>query len=290
MGNGIIIRITRVDKTLQTPMYFFLANFSFLEICYVSTTIPKMLMNLWTQQRNISLFECATQMCFFLIFGGTECLLLAVMAYDRYVAISNPLHYPLVMKRRVCIQLVTCSWITGIPVPIGQMYQTYSLPFCGSNQINLFFCGMPQVFTLACGDTFPNEMLVYIVVVLFVTVPFLLILGSYGKIISTILKLPSATSRAKAFSTCSSHLIVVTLFFGSGFTTYFQPKSKHSSERDRFLSLFYTILVPVFNPMIHTLRNKDVMVALKKLLPQCFVTLATNFNFLCLFSFNSGVL
>ncbi|KAM9219810.1 olfactory receptor 10AG1-like [Dugong dugon] len=267
MGNGIIILITRVDKTLQTPMYFFLSNFSFLEICYVSITIPKMLMNLWTQQRHISLFECATQMCFFLILGGTECLLLAVMAYDRYVAICNPLHYPLVMNRRVCIQLVTGSWITGIPIQIGQTYQIFSLPFCGSKQINHFFCDIPPLFKLACGDTFVNEMLVYIVVVFFITFPFLLILGSYSKIISTILKLPSATSRAKAFSTCSSHLMVVSLFFGSGIITYFQPKSKHSSGGDRFLSLFYTIVIPMFNPMIYTLRNKDVMEALRKMLP-----------------------
>ncbi|XP_064145224.1 olfactory receptor 10AG1-like [Loxodonta africana] len=266
-GNGMIILVTRVDKALQTPMYFFLANYSFLEICYVSITIPKMLMNLWTQKRNISLFECATQMCFFLILGGTECLLLAVMAYDRYVAICNPLHYPLVMNHRVCIQLVAGSWITGIPLQIGQTYETFSLPFCGSNQINHFFCDIPPIFKLACGDTFVNEMSLYILVVLFITVPFLLILGSYGKVISTILKLPSATSRAKAFSTCSSHLMVVALFFGSGIITYFQPKSKHSSGRDRFLSLFYTIVVPMFNPMIYTLRNKDVTVALRKLLP-----------------------
>ncbi|XP_049718518.1 olfactory receptor 10AG1-like [Elephas maximus indicus] len=267
MGNGIIILITRVDKTLQTPMYFFLSNFSFLEICYVSIIIPKMLMNIWTQNRNISLFECATQMCFFLVLGSTECLLLAVMAYDRYVAICNPLHYPLVMNGRVCIQLVTGSWTTGITIQIGQTYQIFSLPFCGSNQINHFFCDIPPIFKLACGDTFVNEMSVYIIVVLFITVPFLFILGSYSKVISTILKLPSATSRARAFSTCSSHLMVVALFFGSGIITYFQPKSKHSSGRDRFLSLFYTIVVPVFNPMIYTLRNKDVMVALRKLLP-----------------------
>ncbi|KAM9219865.1 olfactory receptor 10AG1-like [Dugong dugon] len=267
MGNGIIILITRVDKALQTSMYFFLANFSFLEICYVSVTIPKMLMNLWTQQRNISLSECATQTCFFLILGGTECLLLAVMAYDCYVAICNPLHYPLVMNRRVCIQLVTGSWITTIPVQIGQTYQIFSLPFCGSNQINHFFCDIPPLFKLACGDTFVNEMSVYIVVVLFLTVPFLLIIGSYGKIMSTILKLPSTTSRAKAFSTCSSHLTVVALFFGSGIITYFQPKSKHSSGRDRVLSLFYTIVTPMFNPIIYTLRNKDVMATLRKLLP-----------------------
>ncbi|XP_007956186.1 olfactory receptor 10AG1-like [Orycteropus afer afer] len=267
LGNGVIILITRIDKALQTPMYFFLRNLSLLEMCYVSVTIPKMLINLWTQKRNISLFKCATQMCFVLILAGTECLLLAVMAYDRYVAICNPLHYPLVMNHRLCIQLVIGSWIIGIPIQIGETYQIFSLPFCGSNQINHFFCDIPPVLKLACGNTFMNEMLVYIDGMLFITVPFLFILGSYSKVISTILKLPSATSRAKAFSTCSSHLMVVALFYGSGIITYFQPNSKHSSRKDKFFSLFYTIVVPIFNPIIYTLRNKDVMVALKKLLP-----------------------
>ncbi|XP_049746390.1 olfactory receptor 10AG1-like [Elephas maximus indicus] len=266
MSNGTIFLITKMDPALQSPMYFFLANFSFLEICYVSTTLPRMLMNLGTQRRRISLVACATQMCFVLMFGGSECLLLAVMAYDRYVAICNPLHYPLVLNHRVCIQLVTGSWTIGIPVMIGQTYQVFSLPFCGSNQINHFFCDIPPILKLACGDTFVNELLVYTVSVLFVMVPFLLILGSYSKIISIILKLPSATSRAKAFSTCSSHLMVVMLFFGSGMITYLRPNTRHSEGTDKVLSLFYTILTPMFNPMIYSLRNKDVIIALRKLL------------------------
>ncbi|XP_003423432.2 olfactory receptor 10AG1-like [Loxodonta africana] len=266
MSNGTIFLITKMDPSLQTPMYFFLANFSFLEVCYVSATLPRMLMNLGTQRRRISLVACATQMCFALIFGGTECLLLAVMAYDRYVAICNPLHYPLVMNHKVCIQLVTGSWTTGIPVMIGHTYQIFSLPFCRSKQINHFFCDIPPILKLACGDTFVNEMLVYTVAVLFVMVPFLLILGSYSKIISIILKLPSATSRAKAFSTCSSHLMVVVVFFGSGIITYLRPNTRHSEGIDKMLSLFYTILTPMFNPIIYSLRNKDVMIALKKLL------------------------
>ncbi|KAM9660539.1 olfactory receptor 10AG1-like [Trichechus inunguis] len=266
MSNGTIFLITKMDPILQSPMYFFLANFSFLEICYVSATLPKMLMNLGTQRRRISLVACATQMCFVLVFGGTECLLLAVMAYDRYVAICNPLHYPLVMNHRVCIQLVTGCWTIGIPVMIGQTYQIFSLPFCGSKQINHFFCDILPILRLASGDTFINEMLFYILVVLFGMVPFLLIIGSYSKIIPIILKLPSATSRAKAFSTCSSHLMVVVVFFGSGIITNLRPNTRHSEGTEKVISLFYTILIPMLNPMIYSLRNKDVIMALRKLL------------------------
>ncbi|XP_070343393.1 olfactory receptor 10AG1-like [Equus asinus] len=266
LGNGIIILITRVDSILQTPMYFFLSNFSFLEICYVSVTIPRMLMDLWTQKGNISFFACATQMCFFLILGGTECFLLALMAYDRYVAICNPLHYPLVMNHKVCVQLVVASWIKGVPGGIGHTCQIFSLPFCGSNQINHFFCDIPPLLKLACGDIFVNEMFIYIFAVLFVTVPFMLILRSYSRIISTILKLPSSTGQTKAFSICSSHLIVVVLFYGSATLTYLKPKSNQYEGTDKLLSLFYTILTPMFNPLIYSLRNKDVRKALRKFL------------------------
>ncbi|KAM9659709.1 olfactory receptor 10AG1-like [Trichechus inunguis] len=266
MSNGTIFLITKMDPALQNPMYFFLSNFSFLEICYVSATLPKMLMNLGTQRRRISLVACATQMCFALMFAGTECLLLAVMAYDRYVAICNPLHYPLVMNHRVCTQLLTGSWTIGIPVMTELTYQIFSLPFCGSKQINHFFCDTLTILRLACGDTFVNEMLLYILVVLFGMIPFLLIFGSYSKIISIILKLPSATSRAKAFSTCSSHLMVVVVFFGSAIVTYLRPNTRHSDGTDKVNSLFYTILIPMFNPMIYGLRNKDLIIALRKLL------------------------
>ncbi|XP_036733046.2 olfactory receptor 10AG1-like [Manis pentadactyla] len=266
ISNGIILLVTKLAPALHTPMYFFLGNFSFLEICYVSVTLPRMLMNLWTQRRTISLVACATQTYFILMLGATECFLLAVMAYDRYMAICNPLHYPLVMNHKVCVQLVVGSWISGIPAQIGQTCQIFSLPFCGSHLINHFFCDIPPVLSLACGDTFLNEMMVYIVAVLFVMVPFLLIVISYTKIISTILKLPSATSRAKAFSTCSSHLMVVALFYGSATITYLRPKTSHSAGTGKVLSLFYTIVTPMFNPMIYSLRNKDVTMALRMLL------------------------
>ncbi|XP_057363078.1 olfactory receptor 10AG1-like [Manis pentadactyla] len=266
ISNGIILLVTKLAPALHTPMYFFLGNFSFLEICYVSVTLPRMLMNLWTQRRTISLVACATQTYFILMLGATECFLLAVMAYDRYMAICNPLHYPLVMNHKVCVQLVVGSWISGIPAQIGQTCQIFSLHFCGSHLINHFFCDIPPILSLACGDTFLNEMMVYIVAVLFVMVPFLLILISYTKIISTILKLPSATSRAKAFSTCSSHLMVVALFYGSATITYLRPKTSHSAGTGKVLSLFYTIVTPMFNPMIYSLRNKDVTMALRMLL------------------------
>ncbi|KAJ1075693.1 hypothetical protein K5549_017824, partial [Capra hircus] len=242
MGNSLIIIITKMDPSLQTPMYFFLGNFSSLEICYVSVTVPRLLIDLCSQNRNIPFLACAAQMYFFLVFGATECLLLTSMAYDRYVAICNPLLCPLLMNSRLCVQLATGCWVSGVPVHIVLTYQIFSLPFCGSNQLNHFFCDIPPVLKLACGDTLLTETLVYVVAVLVVTVPFMLILGSYVRIIETILKLPSATGRAKAFSTCSSHLMVVALFFGSGLITYLRPKSSHSIGMDKFLSLFYTIV------------------------------------------------
>ncbi|XP_005408266.1 PREDICTED: olfactory receptor 10AG1-like [Chinchilla lanigera] len=264
IGNSLIILIIRLDPALHRPMYFFLANFSSLEICYVSVTLPRILFNLWTQRRTISRLACATQLCFFLVLGTTECFLLAVMSYDRYVAICNPLHYALLMSPRRCAQLAAGSWLGGIPVQIGQMCQIFSLHFCNSNQIEHFFCDIPPILKLACGDTSAHEVSVYVVVMLVAAVPFILILASYSKIISTILRLPTAKGRAKAFSTCSSHLLVVVLFFGSASMTYFRPKSSHSAGTDKLLSLFYTIVTPMLNPMIYSLRNKDVIAALRR--------------------------
>ncbi|XP_057583057.1 olfactory receptor 10AG1-like [Hippopotamus amphibius kiboko] len=265
-GNSLIIVITRFDPALQKLMYFFLANFSSLEICYVSVTLPRILVNLWTQDRSISVLNCAAQMCFFLILGATECFLLAVMAYDRYVDICNPLHYPLVMNQKTCIQLAVGSWISGIPVQIGQTCQIFSLHFCNSNQINHFFCDIPPIQKLACGDTSVHKLSFYGVALLFIARPFMLILTSYNKIICSILRLPTARGRTKAFSTYSSHLLVVILFFGSVTITYLRPKSSHSAGTDKLLSLFYTIVTPMFNPMIYRLRNKDVIAALRKVL------------------------
>ncbi|XP_006902373.1 PREDICTED: olfactory receptor 10AG1-like [Elephantulus edwardii] len=266
IGNSLIIILTILDPALHKPMYFYLANFSFLEICYVSVILPRMLVNLWTQDRNITFLECATQMCFFLVLGTSECFLLTVMAYDRYVAICNPLHYPVVMNQKLCIQLALGSWTIGIPVQIGLTAQIFSLNFCSSNDINHFFCDSLPVIRVACGDISRHEMFIYVEAMVIIAIPFLLILVSYSKIITTILKLPTASERVKGFSTCSSHLLVVILFFGSGAIAYLRPKSSHSSGIDKLLSLFYTVVTPMFNPMIYSLRNKDVYSALRKLL------------------------
>nr|CAI9692383.1 unnamed protein product [Rangifer tarandus platyrhynchus] len=257
VGNIGMILLIRTDSRLHTPMYFFLAILSFADVGYSSTITPKMLVDLLSEKKTISFLACAAQMYFFLVFGATECFLLTAMAYDRYVAICSPLRCSFLMDSRLCVHLAAGCWVS-------QTCQIFSLPFCGSNLINHFFCDIPPILKLACGDTFLNEMLVFTVAVLFVLIPFLLILVSYGKIISTILKLPSATSRGKAFSTCSSHLMVVALFFGSAIVTYLRPKMQGSAETDKVLSLFYTIVTPVFNPVIYSLRNKDVMMALRK--------------------------
>ncbi|KAM5248382.1 LOW QUALITY PROTEIN: uncharacterized protein ACOB6Z_010541 [Ctenodactylus gundi] len=265
-SNGIIIVITKVDSGLQTPMYFFLRNFSFLEICYVTTTVPRMLMDLCTLRGSISALACATQMCFSLTMGSTECLLLTAMAYDRYVAICHPLRYAVIMSRKFCAQLVAGSWLGGIPAVIGQTWGVFSVPFCGSNRIKHFFCDIPPVLKLACGDTSVSEKALYVAAVVYVVVPSMLIIVSYGKIVSTILKMSSSSGRAKAFSTCSSHLVVVVLFYGTATITYLQPKPSQSGGAGKVTSLFYTILIPTLNPLIYTLRNKDIVVALRKLL------------------------
>jgi olfactory receptor len=205
-------------------------------------------------------------MCLILLLGGTEWLLLTAMAYDRYVAICNHLNYALVMNDKVCIQLVAASWSTLIPFQIGQTYQIFSLPFCRSNRINHFICDIPPVLKLACGDTFVNEIEAYVATVMFVMGLFLLIIISYAKIIFNILKLSSARGRSKAFSTCSSHLIVVILFCGTACITYLQANANQSDGMQKLLSLFYTILIPTLNPIIYTLRNKDIMVALRQLI------------------------
>ncbi|XP_020830219.1 olfactory receptor 10AG1-like [Phascolarctos cinereus] len=268
LGNGLIIVITNIDPVLHTPMYFFLKNLSFLEICYTSVMVPRMLKNLWTQNRNISFIACAVQFYFFLVFGVAECLLLAVMAFDRYVAICKPLYYSVIMNHKKQVQLLIGSWISGIPVEIQFTYQVFSLPFCGSNKLNHVFCDIPPLMKIVCGDITMSELFIFVNAVFFVIAPLLLILVSYVKIITTILKLPSAIGRHKAFSTCSSHLMVIGLFFASGMMAHWIPKSKKSKGIDKLLSLVYCIGTPMFNPLIYSLRNKDIIAALKKILPK----------------------
>ncbi|XP_074825925.1 olfactory receptor 10A4-like isoform X1 [Natator depressus] len=266
VGNIVIITITVVDPALHSPMYFFLRNLSFLEIGYTSSTIPKMLVNFISEDTSISFLGCAMQMYFFSFLGITECCLLATMAYDRYVAICHPLRYTAMMSRGVCLQFSAVCWLIGMLVGVGQTTFIFTLPYCGPNRINHFFCDLPPLLKLACVDTYRNEVAVYTIAVAFIMVPFLLILVSYIRILHAILSIPSAEGRSKAFSTCSSHLIVVTLFFGSGIVMYLRPKSRYSLNTDKLLSVFYSVVSPMLNPLIYSLRNKDVKEALRRVM------------------------
>ncbi|XP_066485465.1 olfactory receptor 10A7-like [Tiliqua scincoides] len=265
LGNGLIILLTLVDSALHTPMYFFLRNLSFLEICYTSVTLPKMLINFVSKVKSISFAGCAAQMYFLLSLGTVECYLLAAMAYDRYRAICSPLQYPLIMNQKACTQIAVASWFCGILMPLGNVVWIFNLPYCGPNKINHFFCDVPPVLKLACVDTTKNEISILALSVLITLSPFLLVLVSYICILFTVLKMPSAEGRRKAFSTCSSHLIVVTLFYGSASAMYLRPKSSHVEDIDRLVALFYSAITPMLNPMIYSLRNKEVKVALRKL-------------------------
>ncbi|XP_053901073.1 olfactory receptor 10A2-like [Malaclemys terrapin pileata] len=264
MGNLLIILVTLVDPTLHTSMYFFLSNLSALEVGYTSVTVPKMLVSLISGDKRISFTSCAVQMFFFLCFGITESSFLATMAYDRYVAICNPLCYPMIMNKKVCVLLAATSWTIGIPAQVVQTSLVFTLPFCSSKKINHFFCDSAPLLLLACADTSMNETLTYMVVTFFGMVPFALILLSYIWIIATIIKMTSAEGKRKIFSTCSSHLIVVALFYGSGIILYLQPRSSEFPDSGKLLSLFYTVLPAMLNPFIYSLRNREIQTALRR--------------------------
>ncbi|XP_015674578.1 olfactory receptor 10A4-like [Protobothrops mucrosquamatus] len=265
MGNSLVLTLTTASPTLHTPMYFFLWNLSFLEIGYTSTISPKILMNLLSGNRTISFWGCGCQMCFFILFSVTECCLLCVMAYDRYVAICKPLQYPCIMNDKKCARLAAISWTTGIFGSLGQSISIFTLPFCGSNRISHFFCDLMPVLKLTSINTYKNEMANATLTVVFVLAPLLFILFTYLLIVSTILTMPVATNRHKAFSTCSSHLIVVFIFFGTIIVTYIHPNSASSGSVDdnRILALLYTVVTPSLNPIIYSLRNKEIKAAFK---------------------------
>ncbi|XP_012509769.1 PREDICTED: olfactory receptor 10A3 [Propithecus coquereli] len=265
MGNAIIIVVISLDKSLHVPMYLFLLNLSVVEVSFSAVIMPEMLMVLSTETTRISFVSCFAQMYFILFFGGTECFLLGAMAYDRFAAICHPLNYPMTMNKIVFVKLVMFSWISGIMVATVQTTWVFSFPFCGPNEINHLFCESPPVLELACADTFLFEIYAFTGTILIVMVPFLLILLSYIRILYAILKMPSTTGRQKAFSTCASHLTSVTLFYGTAAMTYLQPKSGYSPETKKLLSLAYTLLTPLLNPLIYSLRNSEMKRALMKL-------------------------
>ncbi|XP_066434025.1 olfactory receptor 10AG1-like [Eleutherodactylus coqui] len=266
VGNGLIILSVSFEPVLQTPMYFFLRNLSFHELCLTTVTVPKVLEDLMSNERSISLLACSIQMCIFFAIGVSECIFLGVMAFDRYMAICQPLRYTSVMNTKMCYQLTVGSWVIGSLESIGQTSFIFSLPYCRSNHIAHFFCDVPPVLSLACSNTFINKLTVFIACMFTAGVPFLLILSSYINIMSSILLIHSSEGRHKALSTCSSHLLSVILFYGTAMFTYLRLGTHGSDENDRMISLLYCIIIPAINPLIYSLRNKDMKAAVKKLI------------------------
>ncbi|KAM4626920.1 putative olfactory receptor 2B8 [Discoglossus pictus] len=264
-GNSLIIAATITDKGLQTPMYFFLTNLSLLDLCYSTSIVPRMLRDLLSVNKNISFIECIAQIYISLTFGEAECILLAVMAYDRYVAICYPLHYTTIINRLVCIRIAAGTWLCGLLLPIPLVAVTVNVNLCGKNEINHFECEIPGIISLGCGNVAILEFMVFVAGVIVLMIPVTFIVISYFKIIRAILKIATAAGQKKAFYTCGSHMIVVTIFYGSCMATYMKPGSTHTPETDKMIAVFYTIITPMLNPLIYTLRNKEVKNALKNI-------------------------
>ncbi|XP_077011823.1 olfactory receptor 10R2-like [Tamandua tetradactyla] len=265
-GNITIISVIRLDCSLHTPMYFFLGVLSTSETFYTIVILPKMLINLLSVLRTLSFMSCAAQMFFFLGFAITNCLLLGVMGYDRYAAICQPLHYPILMSWRVCGQLAATCIVSGFLTSLAGTILVFSLPFCGSNKVNHYFCDISPVIRLACADTHINELVIFIGGVLVLVVPLFFICISYGFIVRTILRIPSAKGKRKAFSTCISHLTVVIVHYGCASFVYLRPSARYTSGKDRLVTVTYTIITPLLNPMVYSLRNKDVQMAIWKII------------------------
>ncbi|XP_007538546.1 olfactory receptor 5V1-like [Erinaceus europaeus] len=265
LGNGAILLAIGIEKKLHTPMYFFLANLSILDISCPSATVPKMLENLLTEKNNISFVGCALQLYFLVALAGTEVFLLAVMAYDRYVAICFPLHYTLIMTWVRCIQLTEGIWAAGFLNSLIHTVATFNLTFCKSNQVNQYYCDIPPVVALSCSSTYVAEMLVLVIGGVLGVGAYLVTFISYIYIISTILKIQSGEGKRKAFSTCASHLLVVCLFYGTTIFTYIRPSSsQHSPASDRLIAMLYGVITPMLNPIIYSLRNTEVKGALRR--------------------------
>ncbi|XP_036624244.1 olfactory receptor 6C4-like [Trichosurus vulpecula] len=272
-GNMTIIILTLLDSQLQTPMYFFLRNFSFLEISFTTVFVPQMLVNMGTGNKIISFAGCFTQYFFAIFLGATEFYLLAAMSYDRYVAICKPLHYTMVMNKRLCLQLILSCWLSGFLVVIGPHIMTIMLPFCASNIINHYCCDYTILLQLACADTHYIEMTEFVLAVVTLIFTLVLVIISYAYIMGTIMRIPSAQKRKKAFSTCSSHMIVVSLSYGSCIFMYINPSMKEAAAFNKGVAVLNTSVAPLLNPFIYTLRNQQVKRAFKNMLSRIKVFL-----------------
>ncbi|XP_004616949.2 olfactory receptor 1361-like [Sorex araneus] len=266
LGNLLIVLAIVTDARLHTPMYFFLANLAFVDICFISTTIPKMLVNHVSGHRGIPYAGCLTQTFFFILFASLDCYLLLVMAYDRYEAICHPLHYAMSVTPQVCSLLVGASWAASFGNSLVHVILLNRLSFCTHNQVQNFFCELSTLLNLACSDTLLNNVVVNYEGSLTVVLPFMGILISYLLIFSTVMRIPSKTGRQKAFSTCSSHLSVVCLFYGTLIGVYFSPTSSDSTQGKTVAAVLYTVVTPMMNPFIYSLRNKDMKGAFRSLL------------------------
>uniref|UniRef100_F6VZY6 Olfactory receptor n=1 Tax=Xenopus tropicalis TaxID=8364 RepID=F6VZY6_XENTR len=265
VGNLSIVFVVIFDYHLHNPMYFFLVNLSFLDFFYSSTTVPKMLAGLVVEEKRISFQGCITQLYIFHFLGSTEAMLLATMSYDRYVAICNPLRYCVLMAKATCIQLSAICWTTGFVYSLSHTILTSRLPFCMMNKLTHFYCDIKPLLKLACTDTHLNESLVSIVTGFVALFTFILITISYAFISRHLLNIRSTHSRHKAISTCTSHMTVVLLYFGTAFCTYLRPVTNDSLEQDRITAVLFTVITPALNPLIYALRNKDVKRALTKM-------------------------
>ncbi|KAL2763313.1 olfactory receptor 7C2 [Daubentonia madagascariensis] len=266
VGNLLIILATISDPHLHTPMYFFLSNLSLADICFTSTTVPKMLVNMQTRSKVITYEGCLSQIFFFIVFGCLDNLLLTVMAYDRFVAICHPLHYTVIMNPRLCGLLAQGSWFISVMGSLLETLTVLKLSFCTNVEIPHFFCDLPEVLKLACSDTLVNNIVVYFVTIVLAVFPLSGILFSYSQIFSSVLRISSARGKDKAFSTCGSHLSVVSLFYGTGLGVYLSSAATPSSRTSLMASVMYTMVTPMLNPFIYSLKNRDMKGALGRLL------------------------
>ncbi|XP_006133610.1 olfactory receptor 8U9-like [Pelodiscus sinensis] len=264
VGNGGMILLIMTDPRLRTPMYFFIGNLSFCDLCYSTIISPKLLQNFLAERKSISYTACAVQMYFFIAFADIECLLLAVMAYDRYVAICNPLLYMVTMSRQRCNQLVAGVCAVGMVDALIHTCLTFQLSFCHSNIINHFCCDIPPLLALSCSDTRINEMVLFAFTCFIIVSSVMIVFFSYAYIIPTILRIRSASGRCKTFSTCSCHMTAVVLFHGTLLFMYLRPTSSYSMDTDKMASIFYTLVIPTLNPLIYSLRNREVKDAVRK--------------------------
>ncbi|KAM6224201.1 olfactory receptor 2M2-like [Rhynchocyon petersi] len=265
-GNVLFLLLIQADVHLHIPMYFFLSQLSIMDLIMMCTVVPKMVSNFLSGSKTISQEACGTQIFLVVMVGGAECFLLAVMAYDRYVAVCHPLRYPMLMNWKVCSLMVLASWMGGMTDSVIDVGMVFSFPYCSSREVDHFFCEVPALLRLSCANTSLFEDLIYACCVIMLLLPLGVIVTSYARLFTAVMRMPSTEGKQKALTTCSSHLAVVGLYYGGGIFTYMQRGSSRTPAGDRAISIFYTILTPMLNPLIYSLRNREVMKALRKML------------------------